>query len=101
MPRTITELNCVSNFYDDIGLPGCCRSINAIHVEWANCPEGNFNNAKDKETFRSLGFECILDFNHRVLPIYGPHFGACNDMDIVEMDPYVHALKSKRLFQDA
>ena len=64
-------------------------------MKWANFPAGDFNHAKGKETFPSLGFECITDFNCRVLSIYGPHFGSHNDMDIVQMDPNVCALKSQ------
>ncbi len=89
MPRNITELNRVSNCYGVAGLPGCMGSIDVVHVKWANCPAGDFNRAKVKETFPSLGFECITDFNRRVLSIYGPHFGSRNDMDIVKTDEYV------------
>ena len=101
MPRTITELKGVNKSYDAVGLPGCCGSIDVVHVKWSNCPAGGFNRAKGKETFPSLGFECITDFNRRVLLIYGPHFGSRNDMDIVKTEPYVQMLKSERLFRDA
>ena len=69
MPKNITELNRVSSCYGVAGLPGCCGSIDVVHVKWANCPTGDFNRAKGKETFFSLGFECITDFNLRVLSI--------------------------------
>jgi hypothetical protein len=72
MPKNITELNRVSSSYGEAGLPGCCGSIDVVHVKWANCPAGDFNRAKGKETFPSLGFECITDFNRRVIAIYGP-----------------------------
>jgi len=92
-------LNRVSSSYGVAGLPGCCGSIDVVHVKWANCQAGKFNRAKGKETFPSLGFECITDFNHRVLSIYGPHFGSRNDMDIVKTDEYVHEVRLKRLFR--
>jgi len=101
MPTNLAELNRVSKCYDMVGLPGCMGSIDVVHVKWANCPAGDFNRAKGKETFPSLGFECITDFNRRVLSIYGPHFGSRNDMDIVKTDEYVDMLRSKRLFRDA
>jgi len=100
MPRTITELKSVNKSYNAVGLPGCCGSIDVVHVKWSNCPAGDFNRAKGKETFPSLGFECITDFSRRVLSIYGPHFRSRNDMDIVKTDPYVRMLRSKRLFRD-
>ena len=101
MPKNITELNRVSSCYGVAGLPGCIGSIDVVHVKWANCPAGDFNRAKGKETFPSLGFQCITDFNRRVLSIYGPHFGSRNDMDIVKTDEYVNEVRSKRLFRDA
>jgi hypothetical protein len=101
MPRNITELNRVSNCYGMAGLPGCMGSIDVVHVKWSNCPAGDFNRAKGKETFPSLGFQCITDFNRRILSIYGPHFGSRNDMDIVKTDEYVEKVKTKRLFRDA
>ncbi len=101
MPKNITELNRVSSCYGVAGLPGCIGSIDVVHVKWENCPAGDFNRAKGKEMFPSLGFESITDFNRRVLSIYGPHFGSRNDMDIVKTDEYVHEVRSKRLFRDA
>ena len=101
MPTNLSELNRVSKCYDIVGLPGCMGSIDVVHVKWANCPAGDFNRAKGKETFPSLGFECITDFNRRVLSIYGPHFGSRNDMDIVKTDVYVEMIRTKRLFRNA
>ncbi len=87
MPRNITKLNHVRSCYGVAGLPGCMgSSIDVVHVKWANCPAGNFNRAKGKEMFPSLDFECITDFNRRVLSIYGPHFGSRYNMDIVKTD---------------
>jgi hypothetical protein len=70
MPKNITELNRVSSCYGVAGLPGCCGSIDVVHVKWKNCPAGNFNRAKGKETFPSLGFECITDFNRSTFNIW-------------------------------
>ena len=81
--------------------PGCCGSVDVVHVKWCHCPAGDFNRAKGKETFPSLGFQCITDFNRRILSVYGPHFGSRNDMDIVKMDIHVHALSKNRLHREA
>jgi hypothetical protein len=87
--------------YNSIGLPRCCGSIDVVHVKWANCPAGDFNSAKGKESYPSLGFECITDFNRRIMSIYGPHFGSRNDMDIVKTDKSVEAIRKGPLFHDA
>ena len=101
LPRNVAELRQTTKFYEEVGLPGCCGSMDVVHVKWSNCPADDFNRAKGKETFPSLGFECITDFNRRVLSIYGPHFGSRNDMDIIKTDEYVHEVRSKHLFCNA
>ena len=50
---------------------------------------------------RVLGFECITDFNRRIMSIYGLHFGLRNNMDIVKMDKSVKAIRKVPLFRDA
>jgi hypothetical protein len=87
--------------YNSIGLPGCCGSIDVVHVKWANCPAGDFNRAKGKESYPLLGFECTTDFNRRIMSIYGPHFGSRNDMDIVKADKSVEVIRKGPLFHDA
>ena len=68
MPRNRNELDRISCFYDHVG-PGCCGSMDVVHVKWANCPSGDFNRAKGKEGFPSLGFQCITDMNRRILTV--------------------------------
>jgi len=101
MPRNIRDLAKIEKCYNAVGLPGCCGSVDVVHVKWSNCPSGDYNRAKGKETFPSLGFECITDFNCRILSVYGPHFGSRNDMDIVKTDSYVKSMTKSRLHRDA
>ena len=84
--RNITKLQCVSRDYSAAGLPGCVGSMDLVHVKWANCPTGDHNRAKGKEGYPTLAFQCLTDFNRRILAIYGPQFGSRNDKDIVEHD---------------
>ena len=60
--------------------------MDVIHVKWSNCPAGDQNHAKAKEGYPTLGFQCITDFNRRILAVYGPQFGAVNDKQIVKTD---------------
>ncbi len=48
MPTNITELRRVSNNYEETGLPGCCGSMDVVHVKWSSCPTGVYNHAKGK-----------------------------------------------------
>ncbi len=76
-------------------------SVDVVHVKWCNCPSEDYNHAKGKETFPSLGFECITDFNRRILSVYGPHFGSRNDMNIVKTDTYGNAMTTNRIYHGA
>ena len=87
--------------YNATGLPGCVGSMDVVHVKWSQCPTGNHNRAKGKEGYPTLGFQCITDFNRRVMTIYGPQFGSRNDKDIVKHDDNVRAIRQNRLFANA
>ncbi len=49
--------------YEEMGLPGAMGSVDVVHVKWSNCPSGDYNRAKGMESYPSLGFECISDFD--------------------------------------
>ena len=89
MPKNATELLPIARNYENVGLPGCCGSMDVVHVRWSQCPAGDMNRAKGKETYPSLAFECVTDFNRRIMGVYGPQFGSRNDKEIVKSDPAV------------
>ncbi len=93
MPKNMRELNKIVKWYSAVGLPGACGSIDVVHVKWSNCPAGDFNRAKGKEGYPSLGFQCILDFNRRILGVYGLQFGSTNDKQIVKTDTNVRFVR--------
>jgi len=101
LPRILTELNHANKDYSAAGLPGCVGSMDVVHVKWSHCPIGNHNRAKGKEGYPTLGFQCITDFNWRVMAIYGPQFGSRNDKDIVKHDDNVCAIRQNHLFTNA
>jgi hypothetical protein len=61
--------------------------MDVVHVWWSQCPLGNLNRAKEKESYPSLAFECMTDFNRRIMGVHGPAFGLQNDKEIVKLDP--------------
>ena len=67
-------------------------------MKWSNCPTGDHNRAKGKEGYPTLGFQCITDFNRRVMAIYGPQFGSRNHKDIVKHDGNIRAIRKNHLF---
>jgi len=93
MPRSSDELKKVMRRYEEVGLPGAMGSVDVVHVKWSKCPAGDYNRAKGKESYPSLAFECISDFDRRICNVFGPQFGARNDKHIVKMDDGVAAVK--------
>ncbi len=83
LSTNITQLRRITKYYKEAGLPGCCGSMDVVHVKWSSCPTGNHNHAKGKTGYSSLGFQCISNFNCRVCAIYGTQFGRQNDKEIV------------------
>jgi hypothetical protein len=92
VPRTPEELQQVMRRYEEVGLPGASRSFDVVHVKRANCPAGDYNHSKGKESYPSLAFECITDFDRRILGVFGPKFGSNNDKHIVKIDPNIRML---------
>ncbi len=92
LPQNIPEMLRVTRCYDSVGLPGACGSMDVVHVKWSSCPAGDANRAKGKEGYPTLAFQCITDFNRRILAVYGPQFGTKNDKDIVKTDPNVRKI---------
>jgi hypothetical protein len=89
IPIFFDELSWVASHYNAVSLPGACGSMDVVHIKWSTCPAGNYNHAKDKEGYPTLGFQCIIDYNQRVIAIYGPKFCTRNKKDIVKHDPNV------------
>jgi hypothetical protein len=75
IPMNIGELSWVARHYNAISLPGACGLMDVVQIKWSTCPAGNYNCAKGKEGYPTLGFQCITDYNRRVIVIYGPQFG--------------------------
>ena len=94
LPNNIVELRRMSKCYNEVGLPGCCGSMDVVHVKWSSCPTGDHNRAKGKPGYPSLAFQCITDYNRRVIGIYGPQFGTRNDKEIVKVDPNVYRIRN-------
>jgi hypothetical protein len=71
LPQNITKLQHVNRYYNAAGLPCCVGSMDVVHVNWSNCPTGDYNHWKGEEGYPTFAFQCITDFNCRVLEIYG------------------------------
>ncbi len=92
--KNATELQRIARSYKHVGLPECYGSVDVNRVWWSQCPLGNLNRAKGKETYPSLAFKCVTDFNWHIMGVYGPAFGSRNDTEIVKSDPAVRKVTS-------
>jgi len=99
MPRTPDELAAIIKRYEEVGLPGVAGSVDVVHVKWSNCPAGDFNRSKGKQSFPSIAFQCITDFDRRILGVCGPQFGSNNDKHIVKIDENIRQLSDGWLSQ--
>jgi hypothetical protein len=86
LPGSVDELRQVTRPYESVGLPDACGLMDVVHVKWSNCPAGDYNQAKGKEGYPTLGFQCITDFNRCILGVYGPQFRTVKDKHIVKTD---------------
>ncbi len=92
LPQNITKLRWINKYYDNVGLPGCCGLMDVVHVKCSSRPTGDHN--KGKAGYPTLAFQCITNFNRRVIGIYGPNFGTRNDKEIVKVDPNVYHIQT-------
>jgi hypothetical protein len=92
LPKTTNDVEMTMARYEEVGLPGAIGSVDVVHVKWCNFPSGDFNRAKGKEGYPTLAFECISDYDRRIIGIFGPQFGTQNDKHIVKLDPNVERI---------
>ena len=93
LPADMDSLLQVSKDYEAVGLPGCVGSMDVVHVKLSICLMGDHNRAKGKEGYPTLGFQCITDYNRRIIAVYGPQFGTRHDKDIIKHDPNVMEIR--------
>ena len=93
LPRNNEELKQIMSRYDSQYLPGCIGSKDVVHTKWSCCPAGDYNRAKGKESFPSIAFQCITDFDRRILGVSSAQHGSRNDKHIVKIDHNVAKIR--------
>jgi hypothetical protein len=92
LPGNVAELNRMTQLYASVGLPGACGSMDVVNIKWLSCPASDYNQAKGKEGYPTLGFQCITDFNWHILGVYGPQFRTANNKHILKMNSNVRKI---------
>jgi hypothetical protein len=80
------KLEAVANAYADMGFPGACGSMDVTHVRLGKCAHGLRVLATGKESFPTLGFQCICSPNREILYCSLPYLGSYNDITITAND---------------
>jgi len=93
LPRDEAELREVMAWYEEKNLPGAAGSKDVVHSKWSACPAGDFNRAKGKESYPSIAFEVISDFDRRIMGVSSAQFGTRNDKQIVKTDRNVAKIR--------
>ncbi len=94
LPRDADELQLVSRKYREVGLPGCMGSKDVVHVKWSCAPSGDFNRCKGKESYPTIAFQCVSNFERRIQGVSRAQYGTRNDKSIVKRDHNVHAVRT-------
>lgn len=92
-PRTMDALKKVVDEYEREGLPGAGGSIDVVHCKWSNCPAGDKNRCKGKESYPSLAWEVITGHSGEIFGISSVQFGTRNDKHIVKLDNTVSLIR--------
>ena len=90
LPQDAGELRSVSQKYRAVGLPGAMGSKDVVHVKWSRAPAGDFNRCKGKESYPTIAFQCISNFEQQIMGVSRAQYGTRNDKSIVRRDHNVH-----------
>ena len=68
-------------------------SNDVIHTKWSNCPTGDLNRAKGKESYPFIAFQVISDYDRQIQAILSAQCGICNDKHTVKIDKNVAKIR--------
>ena len=92
LPKQGADIETVMERYREVGLPGAIGSKDVVHIRWCRCPAGDYNRAKGRYSYPSVAFQCITDFDRRIMVISRAQFGTRNDISITRRDHNVHSI---------
>jgi len=101
LPKTENELNKVLKVYSQLGYPGCCFSMDCVHIKWKNCP---FRYRNQFHSYKN-GCPCIsynVSCNHSgfISTVSQGEYATMPDSLIVRFDLSVLPLLNDPLFKN-
>ena len=87
-PRNVDELQDVCEEYAYAGFPGCCGSVDGVHVPWYGFKSGARADFVGKEKQPTLVFGVTVDHRYRIMHVTEAHAGATNDKFVIRGDEF-------------
>ena len=99
-PRNMDELQEVCEEYDYAGFPGCCGSVDGVHVLWYGFKSGARADFVGKEKQPTLVFGVTVDHRYRIMHVTSAHAGTTNDKFVIRGDDFHTRIMHTQLYKD-
>ena len=99
-PKNVDELHDVCEEYEYAGFPGCCGSVDGVHIPWYGFKAGARAEYVGKEKHPTLVFGVTVDHRYRIMHVTSAHPGATNDKFVIRGDDFHTRLMHTSLFKD-
>ena len=99
-PRNIDELQDVCAEYEYAGFPGCCGSVDGVHVNWYGFRSGMRADFVGKEKHPTLVFGVTVDHRYLIMHVTEAHAGATNDKFVIRADDFHKRIMHTDLYKN-
>ena len=99
-PKNLDELQEVCEEYAYAGFPGCCGSVDGVHVPWYGYKAGARADFVGKEKVPTLVFGVTVDHRYRIMHVTDAHAGAANDKFVIRADEFHTRTMHTALYKD-
>jgi len=97
-PPTGIEIDKILGVYEQLGLPGCVGSVDAVHIPWLRCPAAMASAFRGKEGFPTTAYNVVADHEHFIWSSSVGHPGARNDKSMQLFHDYLQKIKNDPLW---
>ena len=98
--ETKDDVENAEKIFRQLGMPGICTSMDAVHVAWDRAPYTLKWMYVGKEGYATLAWNCHVINTTEFAYVAPAHPGAANDKTLVRYDKLVQALQTNPIFTD-
>jgi hypothetical protein len=99
-PKSVDELHDICQEYEYAGFPGCCGSVDGVHVPWYGFKAGARAECVGKEKHPTLVFGVTVDHRYRIMHVTSAHAGATNDKFVIRADDFHTQMMHTSMYKD-